>query len=212
MTIRIDSNRTSTRVRLTKMLKHFLQNDERFYQLTDHAPEDLDILSWNKLQNQVRSLTGRRVGNWKDSEISKLVNKLLLEEYTELRSELLEGFDQYYRVIAESIVNEVCSESTLIEVDPKTNLFYSTYCLEVLADNDFGDEPVRSDLYFSKEGILVVLKPATERPSLFYNERCRELRSVYRLQKYFTLDRDFLREKTIQNFKERSLYLLKPND
>ena len=87
-----------------------------------------------------------------------------MEEYTDLRSELLEGFGQYYREIAESIVNEVCSESTFIEVDPQTNLFYSTYCLEVLASNDFGDEPVRSDLYFSKEGILVVLKPATERP------------------------------------------------
>ena len=130
MTIRIDSNRTSTRGRLTKMLKHFLQNDERFYQLTDHRPEDLDIVSWNNLQNKVRSLTGRRVGNWKDSEISKLVKKLMSDEYAELRSELLEGFDQYYRVIAESIVNEVCSESTSIEVDPKTNLFYSTYCLE----------------------------------------------------------------------------------
>ena len=191
------------------MLKHFLQNDERFYQLIDHVPEDLDIVSWNQLQNKVRALTGRRIGNWKDTEISKLVKKLLLDEYAELRSELLEGFDQYYRVIAESIVNEVCSESNLIELDPKTDLFYSTYCLEAFAENDFGHELVRSDLYFSKEGILVVLKPATERPSLFYNERCRELRSVYRLQKYFTSERDFLREKTIQSFKERSFNLLK---
>ena len=194
------------------MLKHFLQNDERFYQLTDHVPADLDVVSWNKLQNQVRALTGRRIGNWKDSEVSKLVKKLLLDEYTDLRAELLEGFDQYYRVIAESIVNEVCSTSMLIQVDPKTDLFYSTYCLEAFAENDFGHELVRSDLYFSKEGILVVLKPASERPSLFYNERCRELRSVYRLQKYFTPDRIFLREKTIQSFKERSLHLLNPDD
>ena len=114
------------------MLKHFLQNDERFYQLIDHVPEDLDIVSWNQLQNKVRALTGRRIGNWKDTEISKLVKKLLLDEYAELRSELLEGFDQYYRVIAESIVNEVCSESNLIELDPnRLELF--NYCLEPLA-------------------------------------------------------------------------------
>ena len=138
------------------MLKHFLQNDERFYQLTDHRPEDLDIVSWNNLQNKVRSLTGRRVGNWKDSEISKLVKKLMSDEYAELRSELLEGFDQYYRVIAESIVNEVCSESTLIEVDLQNELVL--FNLLFLAENDYGDEPVRSDLYCSKEGILVVLK------------------------------------------------------
>jgi hypothetical protein len=196
------------------MLKHFLQNNERFYQLIDHAPVDLDVFSWNDLQNQVRVLTGSHVGNWSDDQIRKLVKELRKDDHADLRSALLEGFDQYYRVIAESIVNEVCgeSESTKIEVDSKTGLYYSEFCMEGLSENDYGAEPVRSDLYFSKEGIVVVLKPAAERPSLFYSERCRELRTVYRLNKYFTEERDFERKKTIQSFKDRSLTLLKQDD
>ena len=214
MSIRIDSNRTSIRVRLTKMLKHFLQNDERFYQLTDYAPVDLDVVSWNDLQNQVRVLTGRHVGNWSDHQIRKLVKELRKDEHADLRSSLLEGFDQYYRVIAEAIVNEVCAESEPVQIglDTDTGLYYSEFCLEAFSENDFGDEPVRSDLYFSKEGIVVVLKPAAERPSLFYSERRRELRTVYRLTKYFIHDREFERKKTIQSFKDRSLALLQQGD
>jgi len=214
MSIQIDSNRTSIRVRLTKMLKHFLQNGERFYQLTDYAPVDLDVVSWNDLQNQVRVLTGRHVGNWSDQQIRKLVKELRKDEHAELRSSLLEGFDQYYRVIAEAIVNEVCAESEAapIEVDTETGLYYSEFCMEAFSENEHGTEPVRSDLYFSKEGIVVVLKPAAERPSLFYSERRRELRTVYRLSKFFTQNRVFERKKTIQSFKDRSLTLLKQDD
>ena len=201
----INSNLTDSKTQLTKMLKHFLQNGERFYQLSDHVPPDLDLSSWNRLQHRMREITTRSVGNWEEAMVVDLVNLLCADEYADIRDELLGSFTAHYCMIANSIVNEVIRESQE-EPDIECGFHFYRYCFEGLTENTNG-KLVRSDLYLSKEGVLVVLKPLHERPSVLSVDKQRKMRTAYRVKRTGHMNNDYQREKTIQFYKNRTLVL-----
>jgi hypothetical protein len=206
MSIVTTPKRPKAKKRLLKLLKHFLQNDESFHQVTAKRLTGFGVVEWNAIQRKILSITTRSLGNWSDEEVEEIIDALYTDEHQALREELLAVFEERFRPVIDQVINEAIQDSGPIVLDAESRLYYSDYCFEEVTENKQGPGLTRADAYISRDGVIVFLKPTDSRPSLLDNDRV--IRTSHRAADKFFEEKYFLREKAVHSYKQRSLFLL----
>ena len=141
---------------ILKLLKHFLANKEYFYAHPRMDGTTLGIQQWNQYQRKVAQVTQKSRGNWDEDLRTYIEASLRTEEHAELYGELLALGHEWYESCMERAIFEALEDSDTCVGIQHGNKAYAFVRPSVHFHHG---KRVRSDLFVSRSGLCVFLRP-----------------------------------------------------